>query len=265
MIKPKKSLGQNFLIDKNIINKIISSGKIKKENIIEIGPGTGNLSKNLINTDCKSLTLIEKDSHLANEIKKNKIFKKKTNILIQDILKFDLEKKIKTNSIIFGNLPYNISTKILTNLIKFNVWPPKYKRLVLMFQREVADKIMAKSNTEDYGRLAVLTHLRLKIVNHFKISKNCFFPRPKVDSSLLVFEPILNKKFKIKNINSVEYITRILFSNKRKMINKGFNKLFKNYTSIAKEIKIDLSSRPSQLSFDEYYKIAESFEKKFFS
>ena len=82
LYKAKKSLGQNFLIDKNIINKIISSGKIKKENIIEIGPGTGNLSKDLIQTNCESLTLIEKDSNLANEIKKNKIFQKKTIILI---------------------------------------------------------------------------------------------------------------------------------------------------------------------------------------
>ena len=131
-----------------------------------------------------------------------------------------------------------------------------------MFQKEVADKIMAKSNTKDYGRLTVLTHSRLKIANHFKISRNCFFPRPKVESSLLVLEPIMNKNFKVKNIKNLEHITRILFSNKRKMINKGFNKLFSDYKNIAKEIKIDLSFRPSQLSFNEYYKIAEFYEKK---
>ena len=112
-----------------------------------------------------------------------------------------------------------------------------------MFQKEVADKIMAKSNTKDYGRLTVLTHSRLKIANHFKISRNCFFPRPKVESSLLVLEPIMNKNFKVKNIKNLEHITRILFSNKRKMINKNIKKIFgKNNLNLIKDLKKNINN-----------------------
>ena len=142
MIKAKKSLGQNFLVDLNIIKKIINCSDIKNRNIVEIGPGTGNLTKYIINKLPKSLTLIEKDKDLTDHIKKK--FEKDKNIEIfnTDVLKFDWEKKIKKKSIIFGNLPYNISTQILIKLISVKNWPPKYDRLIFMFQKEVADKIL---------------------------------------------------------------------------------------------------------------------------
>jgi 16S rRNA (adenine1518-N6/adenine1519-N6)-dimethyltransferase len=260
-MRPKKSLGQNFLIDQNIIKKIIFLGKIKNNNILEIGPGTGNLTKYLLEVKNCNLTLIEKDTNLVLDLKEKIVSQNKVQIINNDILKFDLEKKIKSNTIIFGNLPYNISTKILTNLIKFKVWPPKYKRLVLMFQKEVAEKIEANFNTKNYGRLCVLTNFRLKISDSFNISKNCFYPKPKVDSCLLVFEPINNSNYEIKNLKSLEDVTRILFSNKRKMINKGFNKLFKDASNVAKKIKIDLTLRPSQLTLNNFYKITEFYEK----
>ena len=153
MIKPKKSLGQNFLIDNNILKKIIDLIEINNQEIIEIGPGTGNLTKKIIEKKPRKLMLVEKDQILTYGLRKE--FKKNSNIKIlnKDILKFDLEKKISNSSIIVGNLPYNISSQILIKLIKFKLWPPKYKKLVLMFQKEVADKIVAKFNTSNYGRL----------------------------------------------------------------------------------------------------------------
>jgi 16S rRNA (adenine1518-N6/adenine1519-N6)-dimethyltransferase len=263
MIKPKKSLGQNFLIDNNIIDKIIKLSEIKNNNIVEIGPGTGNLTEKILDQNPKNLILIEKDHNLIDYLKIK--FKNLNNIKIfnEDILKFNLEKEIKINSIIIGNLPYNISSQILAKLIKFNKWPPRYKKLILMFQKEVAEKIIAKHKSSSFGRIAILTRARLKLTNSFDISKNSFYPVPKVKSTILAFKPIVNRDFTVQDVSNLEKITHIFFSKKRKMINKAFNILFKKPKLVAKKIDIDLSLRPNQISEKQYYKITECFEKKF--
>jgi len=261
MIKPKKSLGQNFLNDNNILNKIIHLSEITNNNIIEIGPGTGNLTKKIIEQKPKSLILIEKDSDLIEYLKNEFVNYKSLRIFNEDILKFKLEKKIKKNTIIIGNLPYNISSQILAKLIKFDKWLPNYKKLILMFQKEVAEKILAKHGNSSFGRLSLLTSARLRIIDHFDVSPNCFYPKPKVKSTVLVFEPILNCDFKVKKISNLEKVTQVFFSKKRKMINKAFNELFNNSKNIAKKININLNLRPNQLTEKEYYKITEFFEK----
>ena len=131
-----------------------------------------------------------------------------------------------------------------------------------MFQKEVADKIIAKNKSPSFGRLAVLTNSRLKVTNYFNVSENCFFPIPKVKSTILVFEPIINQDFNVKNIANLEKVTQVFFSKKRKMINKAFNSLFKKPISIAEKVNIDLQLRPSQISEKQYYKITEFFEKQ---
>ena len=262
MIRPKKSLGQNFLIDQNIINKIIKIADVKNNNIVEIGPGTGNLSKKIIDNQPNNFFLIEKDNKLAETLKQKFLLYKNVKVINKDILDFNLENNIKKNSIILGNLPYNISSQILAKLIKFNTWLPNYKKLILMFQKEVADKILAKQKDPDYGRLSILTNCRLKVTEYFNVSKNCFYPRPKVQSTVLVFEPIINKTFEVKNINNLEKITHLFFSNKRKMVNKVFKKIFKNYSEVASRYGVDLTWRPSQLTEKMYYKITAHLEKK---
>ena len=263
MTKPKKSLGQNFLIDNNIIDKIIKLSDIQNNNVIEIGPGTGNLTKKIIDQKPKSLILIEKDRELVINLKSQFKDIKKLKIFNNDVLKFKLEDEIENDSIIVANLPYNISSQILAKLIKFKKWLPKYKKLILMFQKEVADKILAKHASSSFGRLAILTNTRLKVVSSFHVSQNSFFPIPKVKSTVLVFEPILNRDFKVKDIANLEKITHIFFSKKRKMINKAFKTLFKEPILIAKKIGIDLNLRPNQLSEKQYYRITELFEDKF--
>ena len=262
MVKAKKSLGQNFLIDKNIIKKIVSLEKIENCNVVEIGPGTGSLTNEIIKYKPKKITLIEKDYALFKVLKEKIKFEKNLDFINNDILNFDLENKIEKDSIIFGNLPYNISTQILVRLIKCKEWPPKYKKLVLMFQKEVAERIVAKHNSSKYGRLTVMANWRLKVTKSFNVSKNCFYPKPKVDSTVLVFQPVENKLYKIKNINNLEKITQAFFSGKRKMINKAFIKLFSDYNVFSKKIKIDLSSRPDQISKEYYYKMTEHYENK---
>tara|TARA_B100000780_G_C21125043_1_gene456218 strand:+ start:4673 stop:5464 length:792 start_codon:yes stop_codon:yes gene_type:complete len=262
MFKPKKSLGQNFLIDNNIINKIIQLSDVKNNNIVEIGPGTGNLTNQIIAEKPKKLILIEKDYNLSDSLKIKYNSFKKLEIFNEDILKFELEEKINKDSIIIGNLPYNISSQILVKLINFKIWLPKYKKLILMFQKEVADKILSKCGSSSFGRLTVLTNARLKVTNSFQVSRNCFYPVPKVESTVLVFEPIINEDFKVNNIKNLETITQVFFSKKRKMINKAFKTLFKNPVSISEKINLDLNLRPNKISEKQYYEITKCFENE---
>ncbi len=261
MLKLKKSLGQNFLTDNNIINKIVSLESLINERIFEIGPGSGNLTAFIDNKKPKSLFLIEKDKRFYEILKEKYGSIKNYKVLNADILNYNLNSHEHREVIVFGNLPYNISTQILARFIKVSPWPPFYKKIIFMFQNEVADRILAKPNTSDFGRITVLANLKLEVIEYFKISKKCFFPVPKVDSKIIVFKPKKNISFKISKIENLEKITQAFFSNKRKMINKTFVKLFENHTELAKKLKINLKSRPSELSCETYYKMAEFYEK----
>ena len=262
--KAKRSLGQNFLIDKNIINKIINVVDINENNtVIEIGAGYGNLTKYIIDRKPKKIFAIEKDKKLSLFLKKKFKLSKNLKVINEDILNIIQKNNLGKNIIVFGNLPYNISTKILASLIMLNKWPPWYDILILMFQKEVADRIIAKTRTKEFGRLAVLSNWRLDIKKHFDISKNCFFPKPKINSTLLSFKPKKINTFNLKNPKNLEKVTRILFSNRRKMINKNFKKLFKEKLSKIKNLNLDLNKRPEELTNETYYKIALEYEKLF--
>jgi len=261
---PKKSLGQNFLIDKNIINKIIKIGDINEDKtILEIGAGYGDLTQAISLMGPKKILAVEKDKKLSLFLKKKFEDCKNIKIINLDILNIIVKNNLENNIIVFGNLPYNISTKILASLILLKKWPPWYDNLILMFQKEVADRIIAKTKTKQFGRLSVLSNWRLEIKKHFNISSNCFFPKPKIDSTLLSFKPKKNNSFYLKNPKNLEHVTRILFSNRRKMINKSFKKLFSKKISMVKNLDIDLSKRPEELSNEMYYKIAVQYEKLF--
>ena len=198
----KKSLGQNFLIDKNIIKKITNLTKVKNRNIIEIGPGKGALTDEILKGNPKSLSIIEKDFKLFKQLLSKYSDKNNVNVINGDILKLDLDKIGKKNSVIFGNLPYNISSQILIKILRLKKWPPFFDDLILMFQKELGDKIIGKYLTSNYSRLSILSNFKLKLSEKFRVSPNCFFPKPKVNSLVLHFVP---KKtlFKINKINSI--------------------------------------------------------------
>ena len=260
MIKAKKSLGQNFLIDRDILEKITNIVPIKDKHILEVGPGTGNLTSFILKNDPKEMLVIEKDDELANNL--DKIFNKQIKIINNDILNVDENTlfKEKVKATVFGNLPYNISSQILVKIIKFKKWPPKFTSLIFMFQKEMADRIDGKYNTPKYGRLSILTNYRLKIANKFNVSPNCFFPRPKINSTVICFEPKNLLFNKIKNINNLEKVTNILFSNKRKMINKSILKIFKSKEKVNLIENLNLNSRPSEIKPEKYYEITKIFE-----
>ena len=257
-LKPKKSLGQNFLIDGNIIDKIISVTKISNREILEVGPGSGNLTERLLNKNPSNFYVVEKDGALCNFLD-NK-FSKEIKILNNDILKIDENKISKKKLIVFGNLPYNISTEILckwiVNLEK-EFW---FEDLILMFQKEVGERIIASPNTSEYGRLAILSQWRLKIKKIVNVSPNSFFPKPKIESIVLHFQP-KDTIYKFKSAKNLEHITNIFFNQRRKMIKNPFKQIFKNYKSIANDLKIDLSLRPQNLSLENFYQIVKEYEK----
>jgi len=258
VIRAKKSLGQNFLIDKNIIDKIINSVPITDNEILEVGPGTGNLTREILKKNPSKMYLVEKDTFLAENLEK--IVDERVKIFKEDILKFDENLLSKNKIIVFGNLPYNISTEILSTWIaklKNDYW---FSDLVLMFQKEVADRIIAKINTSAYGRLSILANWRLNINKICDISPESFSPRPKIQSSLIHFTP--KKNFvEIKNPLNLEKITRIFFSHRRKMLKKPFNQIFNGNTDLLNKFNLDLSLRPQNLDFDTYYKLTMEYEK----
>jgi len=259
MIKPKKSLGQNFLIDENVIKTITDFLDINNKSILEVGPGTGNLTSSLIKKKPKNFYVIEKDNELSLLLKKK--FNNQITIINDDILKFDENTLCDEQLIVFGNLPYNISTEILCkwilNLDNKKIW---FSNLILMFQKEVADRIVSKYNSSSYGRLSILANWKLEIEKIIDINSNSFFPRPKIDSSLLFFSPKKNF-FKLKNANNLEKITRIFFNHRRKMIKKPFNQIFPGNTEILNKLNINLNLRPQNLDFETYYKLTDEYEK----
>jgi 16S rRNA (adenine1518-N6/adenine1519-N6)-dimethyltransferase len=258
VIKPKKSLGQNFLIDQNIINIIINSGTIKNRSVLEIGPGTGNLTKAILSEKPKKLFVIEKDDTLSSLLLKS--FNNEIVIINKDILRFDENTLADEKLVVFGNLPYNISTEILCkwiiNLKNNDFW---FDELILMFQKEVADRIIAKFNSSNYSRLTILANWKLNVKKICDIDPDCFFPKPKINSTLLYFSP-KRDFFKINDAKNLEKITRIFFNHRRKMIKKPFNQIFNGNAKILDKLKIDLNLRPQNLDLMTYYNLTKEYE-----
>ena len=237
---PKKKWGQNFLIDQNVSNKIISSMNIaENDHILEIGPGTGALTK-LIPNKVKKITAIEIDFNLCQILKKENI--SNLHIINQDILKVDL-KSINPN-IIIGNLPYYITTPILFKILKSGI---KWEKIFFMMQKEVADRIVSKPNLKSYGRLAIMIQILSNPELLFNISPQVFRPIPKVDSSLIKLTK--TKEFDIKDYERFEHIIRTIFNKRRKKLK---NCITEEMNLNISNDSILLDKRPEQITIREY-------------
>jgi len=255
-LKPKKSLGQNFLHDKNIIYKIILAAKIRSSDVIlEVGPGTGNLTEFIVAQKPKKIFLIEKDESLANDLEKK--YSNEISIIKKDILKIPYDFYSGKKFMILGNLPYNISTKILSewclnkNLI--------VSKMILMFQKEVAERILANVNSKDYSRITILSKWKFDIKKITDVKPNSFFPKPKVNSTVLEFIPKKNSH-QIKDPKNLEKITKVFFSQRRKMIKKPINILFKNFQFNYEKFNVKPSDRPQNIDVSKYLKIVNEYE-----
>jgi 16S rRNA (adenine1518-N6/adenine1519-N6)-dimethyltransferase len=257
-IKAKKSLGQNFLIDREVLEKIVSITNITNKEVLEIGPGSGNLTTYILKQKPKKLYVVEKDDDLAILLKEK--FDTEIEIINDDILKVSESNISEQKLSVFGNLPYNISTEILSKWILnigSNFW---FESLVLMFQKEVADRITSEFNNSNYGRLSILSSWKLKVKKILDIKPQSFSPRPKIDSSLLLFTPKENF-FELKDPKNLEKITRIFFSQRRKMLKKPFNQVFDNGKEVAQKFGINLDLRPQNLEPEVYFKLVKEYEE----
>ena len=245
------------MIDREVLEKIVSTTDIVNKDVLEIGPGSGNLTTYILKQKPKKLYVVEKDDDLASLLKEK--FNNEIEIINDDILKISENKITDQKLSVFGNLPYNISTEILSKWILnigSNFW---FESLALMFQKEVADRIISEFNSSSYGRLSILSSWKLNVKKIIDIKPQSFSPRPKIDSSLLLFTPKENF-FELKDPKNLERITRIFFSQRRKMLKKPFNQVFTNGKKVAEKFDIDLNLRPQNLKPEIYFKLVKEYE-----
>ncbi len=247
----KKSLGQNFLLDSNITDKIISKTlqlqkktSFSQSHVFEIGPGPGGLTRSIIKSTPYKMTVIELDERCIKimEEMKSKVGDM-LNIVNQDALAYDFNTNDNFPKHIISNLPYNISVPLLTKWLKDI---SQYQSLTLMFQKEVADRIIANTRTKDYGRISIISQLQCKVTRLFDLNPECFTPAPKIWSSVLLFEP-LPTHLSSKEIDKLEKLTAQAFSMRRKMIRQSL-KSIKNLDSICEQIGITTSMRPEEIT-----------------
>jgi|TARA_A100001015_G_scaffold87835_1_gene97750 16S rRNA (adenine1518-N6/adenine1519-N6)-dimethyltransferase len=252
--RPKKSLGQNFIKDHNFTLKLSSLISSDYEtNIFEIGPGMGALTQHLVKKKFKKLFLIEKDIRFYKDL--NSEFKNNNKIITIncDALSYDYENaNKKSKSLVIGNLPFNISTQLLIKWITGDQWPPYYLKMILMFQKEVADRIVSMPNQKSYSRISVIAQARCKVKKVLNAPSDIFFPKPKVDGTVLEFTPILkNKNINILNLQS---LLKKSFEHRRKKIKTTL----KDYDNLLRILKIDGNLRAENLSVEDYCKLASA-------
>ena len=253
--KFKKSLGQNFLFDSNITDKIVRYSLPLSNTVIEIGPGAGILTKSILKLNVNKIILIEKDKSLIKLLQNLKEKNNSIEIYNEDALNLQIWKLGNGSREVIANLPYNVSTKILINLIKNS---DQFSKLTMMFQKEVANRIIAKPGSKNYSRLSVITQLKMEAKILFDIPDTAFFPKPKVKSSLVQFIPYDNKKYNF-NFDKMEELTRFVFSKKRKMLRTIFKK--KGGTSFLDSINVHPNIRPENLTLEEFCKLEFALRK----
>jgi len=250
MVFAKKKWGQNFLVDNNLLEKIINNVKIdSNENVLEIGPGQGALSEKLVGI-CNELHMVEIDRDLIAILKQhNKL--SQAEIINQDILKVDLPTLDIENPVVIGNIPYNITSPIVFWLIKYLA---SWNRAYLMVQKELAQRLTAKIGTKDYSRLTVMTSLYFDIKICFLISPNVFLPKPKVQSAFIEIIKKENSSHHDINLKSFDQVVRMAFNQRRKMLRNSLSSL----NIDIKNCGIDFTERPEQLSVEDFIEISNN-------
>lgn len=256
----KKALGQNFLLDQNVTDKIVASSLHQQKlssfegcNAFEVGPGPGGLTRAILGANPDKLTVIEMDNRciaIMEEIKEK--VGDKLEIINGDALKVDIAQLAPAPRHILANLPYNISVPLLINWLKDI---KSYTSLTLMFQKEVAERIMAPCNCKDYGRLSIIAQLNCKVFNLFDLNPNCFVPAPKIWSSVLLFTP-LDNPLSSEQITKIEKLTTMAFGQRRKMIRQSL-KAIPDLETKCQQVGIATNWRPEQISPAQFLELAE--------
>ena len=257
----KKALGQNFLLDQNVTDKIIRSSLAARgipdfsgEDVFEIGPGPGGLTRAVLKTNPHSLTVIEMDERCIEIMQELQTVCGATlQIVNGDALEFDFGLKTKRPKSIVSNLPYHISVPLLLGFLR---QMRNFNSLTLMFQKEVAERISAEPNNKNYGRLSVISQLVCKVKPLFNLNPNCFVPAPKIWSSVLLFLPQENiptaEEFK-----KLEKITEVAFGQRRKMIRQSL-KILPNLEKACEIAGVSLTDRAENITPKQYLILAQN-------
>ena len=256
-VKINKSLGQNFLFDLNLTDKIVKNSEPICPTVIEIGPGPGGLTRSILKKKPNVLYTIDKDKQsekMLTDIKK--IYRANLIIITDDALHYPIWELGDSPRQVIAKLPYNTGTKMLTTWLKHI---QHFDLLTLMFQKEVADRIIAKPGSKNYGRLSILTNWLTKSKKLFDIPSEAFIPRPKIISSVIQLKPLHKPLYDV-SFESIEKITQMAFSQRRKMIKTSLKKV--NGQIILKELNISPNLRPENLSIIDFCKIAKKSYKE---
>jgi len=258
-IKPKKKLGQNFLHDKNIISSIIIEADVEDEDIIEIGPGPAILTESILKNKARSLLVIEKDNSFEINLKKIKNnYKDNFDYLISDVIDFDFKILTKKDYKFVSNLPYNISVPFILKMIKIRKIIP-WKEMILMVQKEVAERITANIGTKNYGRLSIMVNLNNDVKKLLNVKPSSFIPRPKVNSTVIKISP-KNKHINV-NDEVFEKIVKVCFSQRRKKVKNNLDQLNINTISLLKLSNIDPDIRAENIDIDGFLRISRNYEE----
>ncbi len=256
-LSAKKSFGQNFLLDFNLTRRIArASGAIDDYTVIEIGPGPGGLTRALFMEGAKRVIVVESDARFVPVLTSiSDAYPDRLTVLMGDALKTPLEDHIEGRCVIIANLPYNVATALLINWLKTEPWPPWFDRLTLMFQKEVAARIVAEPGQKAYGRLSVLSNFRCHTQTLFDINPRAFTPPPKVMSTLVELIP-KTLPADAPDICALETVTRAAFSQRRKMLRSSLKPLFTQPLDVLERAEIPSNWRAEQVDLAGFCRLA---------
>ena len=259
--RPRRSLGQHFLADPNIARRIVNLADIDKNDcVVEIGPGLGALTE-LLAERAGKLILVEYDRQLARELRAKFAAASHVSVIEADALEVDFTAMLGTTEgvILVANLPYNIATAVLARVLDQR---RPFARLVVMIQREVAERLRASPGTKTYGALSVLTQIAATVRRGFRVGPGAFVPRPEVDSEVVILEPSREWRAAIGEFDAFRRLVQALFSQRRKQLVNSLKQLSEHPADLLRSLDIDPMRRAETLSLDEFAKLSNALERK---
>ena len=262
-LRAKKSLGQNFLLDLNLTSKIARyAGNLDQFDILEIGPGPGGLTRSLLNEGARKVVAIEKDSRCIEALEEiQATFPGRLKLLQGDALSTNASEHLADPVRIIANLPYNIGTELLIRWLTSKTWPSFWQSMTLMFQKEVANRIVASPGSKAYGRLSVMSQWRCDTKIAFNVPASAFTPAPKVESTLVHFESLKQPKFPAE-VEVLEFVVSKAFNQRRKMLRGALKGYFQNVEEGLLSIGVLPTKRAEDITVQEYCAMSQILIRK---
>lgn len=262
-LRAKKSLGQNFLLDLNLTSKIARyAGNLDQFDILEIGPGPGGLTRSLLNEGARKVVAIEKDSRCIEALEEiQATFPGRLKLLQGDALSTNASEHLADPVRIIANLPYNIGTELLVRWLTSKTWPSFWQSMTLMFQKEVANRIVASPGSKAYGRLSVMSQWRCDTKIAFNVPASAFTPPPKVESTLVHFESLKKPKFPAE-VEVLEFVVSKAFNQRRKMLRGALKGYFQNVEEGLLSIGVLPTKRAEDITVQEYCAMSQILIRK---